>query len=240
MSAAGVPEPPWRLAPRPSPRTPLSRDAIVEAALQVLDAEGMDGLSMRRVAEALGTGAASLYWHVRNKDELFQLIFERVSAEVELPEPEPARWREQLGEVANRMRAGLAAHRDVARLSLGRIPAGTVLAVYSEWLFTLLQPAGIPDQVIAYVGDLLGLYVGAYAFEESLGLASPTGEEMPPEQIVEMFRGYVRSLPEDRFPRTRAAADLLFGGGPEERFAFGVDVIMRGLASYAADAGTRP
>ena len=91
-------------------------------------------------------------------------------------------------------------HRDVARISLGRIPAGPTLARYSEWLFELLQPVGIPDQVIAYLGDLMGLYIGAFAFEESLGIASPTGEDLPPDQIVQMFRDYVASLPDDRFP----------------------------------------
>jgi AcrR family transcriptional regulator len=236
IDGAGVPEPPWRLAPRSAPRVPLTRDAIVEAAIRVLDAEGFEGLSMRRVAEELGTGAASLYWHVRNKDELEQLIFERVTQEVNLPEPDPARWKEQLRDLATEMRAALNRHRDVARISLGRIPGGPTLAVYSEWLFTLLKPVGIPDQVIAYLGDLFGLYVGAYAFEESLGVASPTGEELAPEQIMEMFRGYVLSLPEDRFPHTRAAADLLFRGGPDERYAFGVDLMLRGLETYASES----
>ena len=60
----------------------------MDAALAVLDAVGMDGLSMRRVAQELGTGAASLYWHVRNKDELFQLVFDRVTREIVLPEPD--------------------------------------------------------------------------------------------------------------------------------------------------------
>jgi hypothetical protein len=106
----------------------------------------------------------------------------------------------------------------------------------TEWLFELLRPVGIPDRVIAYFGDLAGLYVGAYAFEESLGLASPTGEDLPPEQIVAMFREYVASLPEDRFPQTRAAIDVLFGGDLDERFEFGVEVIIRGLETYAAPA----
>jgi AcrR family transcriptional regulator len=193
----------------------------------------MEGLSMRRVGEELGTGAGSLYWHVRNKEELFQLIFERVTEQMVLPEPDPPQWKEQLREVAYQMRAVLKSHRDVARLSLGRVPMGPTLAVYSEWLFRLLQPAGIPDEVIAYVGDLAGLYVGAYAFEESLGLSSPTGEEMNPEQIMGLLRDYTLSLPEDRFPHTRAAAHLLFSGGPEERFAFGIDVLIRGLESFA-------
>ncbi len=238
--ASGIPEPSWRLAARPAPRAPLTREAIVEAALRVLDAEGMEGLSMRRVGEELGAGAASLYWHVRNKDELFQLIYERVTQEVALPEPDPARWMEQLNELALQMRAVLNRHRDVGRLSFGRIPGGPTLALYTEWLFTLLKPVGIPDRVIGYLGDLFGLYVGAYAFEESLGVSSPTGEDLPPEQILEMFRGYVLSLPEDRFPHTRAAADLLFSGSPDERYAFGVDLMLRGLETYAKESSFGP
>src|SRR5262249_19016990 len=96
-----IPEPPWRAKARgrAEPRVPLTRDAIVEAALRVLDREGMDGLSMRRVAEELGTGVASLYWHVRNKGELLQLLSERLAAEIELPEPDPARWQAQLKDI---------------------------------------------------------------------------------------------------------------------------------------------
>ena len=91
--------------------------------------------------------------------------------------------------------------------------------------------------MIAYLGDLLGLYVGAFAFEESLGLASPTGEDLPPEQIVQMFREYVQSLPADRFPHTRSAVDLLFGGDQDERFEFGLDVIVRGVQTFARPTG---
>src|SRR5580765_1801237 len=80
-------DPPWRPPARGTavPRAPITREAIVEAALAVLDRDGVDGLSMRRVAEELDTGAASLYWHVKNKDELLQLIFERTTQEVTLP-----------------------------------------------------------------------------------------------------------------------------------------------------------
>jgi AcrR family transcriptional regulator len=193
----------------------------------------MDGLSMRRVGEELGTGAGSLYWHVRNKEELFQLIFERVTEQVVLPEPDPTRWKEQLRQLAHEMRATLKRHRDVARITLGRIPMGPTIAIYNEWLFNLLKPVGIPDRVIAYLGDFFGLYVGAYAFEESLGFASPTGgEDMSPEQIGAMLHDYVLSLPEDRFPYTRAAVDLLFSGGPDERYDFGIELLLRGLESY--------
>jgi AcrR family transcriptional regulator len=204
--------------------------------MRVLDREGMDGLSMRKVGEELGTGAASLYWHVRNKEELLQLLFERVTEEVQLPEPDPARWQEQLKDVARQSRQVLSRHRDVARLTLGRIPAGPTLALLNEWFFALLRPIGIPDRVIGFLGDLFGLYVGAYAYEESLGLASPTGEDLPPEEIVAMLRDYLLSLPAERFPHVLSAVDVLFEGGPEERFEFGIDLIVRGVETYAREA----
>jgi AcrR family transcriptional regulator len=228
--AKGVPEMPWRVPRRGSSRAPLTREVIVEAALRVLDAEGMDGLSMRRVGEELGAGAASIYWHVRNKEELLQLVFERAISEAELPPPDPAHWQEQLGMLAVQMRAIMNRHRDVARISFGRVPSGPAVALLTEWLFTLLTPVGIPDKVIAYLGDLFGLYVGAFTFEESL---EPAPADVPPEEFIAMLKDYVMTLPADRFPHTRRAVDLIFGGDRDDRYAFGIDLMMRGLASYA-------
>lgn len=233
LDPEGIPEPPWNARRKPSSRTPLTRDAIVEAALRVLDAEGLDALSMRRVGDELGAGAASIYWHVRNKDELLQLVFDRVMKEAELPPPDPARWPEQLAAFAIQMRAVFGRHRDAARISLGRAPAAPTLAVLSEWLFTLLAPVGIPDQVIAYLGDLFGLYIGAFAFEEGMEVGPFATGGVPPGQFLENVKDYIRSLPEDRFPYTRKAADLLFSGGRDDRFAFGLDLMIRGLRTYA-------
>lgn len=227
-----LPEPPWqrRRRRRAPARVPLSREAIVEAALRVVDAEGLDATSMRRVAEELGTVPSALYWHVRNKDELLQLVFDRVAGELELPEPDPENWQEQLKAMGREMRRVLTSHRDIARVSLGSIPVGPNVLRASEWMLGLLRAAGLPDRTAALAGDLLALYVGAYAYEESLGLASPTGEELPPEQIIAMLRDYWASLPPSRFPNTVALVDTLFEGGPNERFEFGLDVLLRGLA----------
>ncbi|HEY2578477.1 MAG TPA: TetR/AcrR family transcriptional regulator C-terminal domain-containing protein [Streptosporangiaceae bacterium] len=233
-SAAGVPDAPWQLGTKPATsRAPLTRDAIVDAALRVLDAEGVDGLSMRRVGEELGTGAASIYWHVKNKEQLLQLIFERVTAAAELPPPDPARWQDQLRELSMRMRTMLNNHRDLARISLGRIPSGPTIALLSEWLFTLLVPVGIPDTVIAYLGDLFGLYVGAFTYEESLGSTSFTGPDLTPEQFLGMMKDYLLSLPEDRFPHTRRTVGLMLDYDIDGRYAFGIDLMIRGLETYA-------
>ena len=239
-----LPEPSWRAATRSraAPRIPLTRELIIAAALRVLDRAGIDGLSMRRVAAELNTGVASLYWHVRNKDELLQLLNERLVGELTLPVPDPARWHEQLKDVARQLRAAAHQHRDGARLTLGRLPSAPSIARFAEWLFELLTPVGIPDRVIALVGDVASLYVGAYAFEESLGVVSPTGEDLPAERIVEMLRAYLLALPAEQFPHVHRAVDDLFAGDADERFEFGLEVIVRGIGTYAApraDGGGR-
>jgi AcrR family transcriptional regulator len=201
-----------------------------------VDQEGLEGATMRRVAEELGTTPSALYWHVRNKQELLQFVLDRVIGEIELPPPDPANWQEQLKLAAREMRRVLTRHRDIARVTLGAIPVGTNALRVVEWMHALLRGAGLPDHVVALVGDLAGLYVGAYAYEESLGLASPTGEDLPPEQVLTMLRGYWETLPRAQFPHTLALIDVLFEGTPDERFEFGLDVIVRGLESLRADS----
>ena len=228
-----IPEPPWKAAPRQRPtRAPHTREGIVDAALRVLKREGADGLSMRRVAEELGTGPASLYWHVANKDELINLMVDRVASEIELPRPDPERWEQQLKDWMLQARQVFKRYPGVAGLTLGRIPVGPNLVRWTEWLLALLRGAGIPDRIAAYAGDLGGLYLGATAYEEGMPLPSPTGQDLPPDEIVAMFRSYYQSLPADQFPNVHATLDELFSGGPDERFELGLDVLIRGLASY--------
>jgi AcrR family transcriptional regulator len=232
----GVLEPPWRRRRREAPpRAPLSREAIADAALRLLDRDGLDGLSMRRLATELGTGPASLYWHVQSKDELLELLVDRVMGEIELPEPDPSRWQEQLKQFGRESRRVMRSHRDIARITLGRIPMGPNLVRFVEWMLVLLRGAGVPDRAAAYAGDLLALYVGAFAFEESLDLSSPLGEDVPAEQAAGMLRDYFASLPAARFANVVALADLLVTGDPDERFEFGMDVLLRGLAAQIPD-----
>src|SRR5262245_65716738 len=123
----GLPPSPFQRVPERGPgrrRDPLTREAIVSTALRVLDRDGLDKFSMRRVAEELDTGAASLYWHVGSKDGLLDLVMEEVIGEQEVPDAEPERWQEQIKEVARNMRETILRHRDIVRVSIGRIPMG--------------------------------------------------------------------------------------------------------------------
>ena len=216
-----LPEPPRRGRPAPaarSGRTPLSRERIVDAALAIVDAGGLDALSMRAVAQALDTGPASLYAHIGDKDELLGLLIERVARELDLPEPDPGHWQEQLKAMVRAAHYGLLAHRDLARAALASTPLGEGALRFSDRMIEILRSGGLPDQVVAYGCDLLPLYAVATAYESALHAEHmATGEG---ERYIAEVREYLAALPADRFPNIAALAGLLAAGAVEgERFA---------------------
>jgi AcrR family transcriptional regulator len=234
MAEPAPPRPPWVPPARPRRRDPITLDAIVDAAIAVIDAEGFEALTMRRVAQELGTGGASLYAHVSGKEALIALVMDRVIGEVEVPwPPDPGRWAEQVKEAARRIKAVYARHRDIALGAVARIPTGENAATVAERIIAILRAGGLPDRVVAYATDLLPLYVTAVAYEESLYASRGwTPEDMM--RFVGELRDYFASLPRDRFPNMVALADELTAGGEnDERFEFGLEVIVRGLASMA-------
>jgi AcrR family transcriptional regulator len=232
VSMAEVPEPPWwrrRAEEARAERRPLTRDAIVEAALALLERDGLQGLSMRRLATELGTGAASLYWHVGDKEELLSLLLDRIVGEAELPEPSREDWQEQVKEQARAARRLLTSRRDAAQLSMGRIPTGPSSLPVLERNLAVLAAAGLPPRVIAYASDMFALFVGGFAYEESLRVPPLGDREAGPEQLA----AYFRSLPPDEFPTLVGLADELTAGDADERFEFAIELLVRGLEAMA-------
>jgi AcrR family transcriptional regulator len=234
-----IPPPPWRTPrkSRPAPaRQPLSQELVVDTALKVLDAEGLDAVSMRRVADELKTGPASLYAHVANKEELLDLVRERVLAEVRLPTPDPARWQDQIRELAFEIQRAHAGHRDIARLSLGTIPTGYHALRVGEVMLEILIAGGVPPRVAALAVDRLSLYITADAYEGALIMSSndlyaPGARERFNERLAQIH-DYYKSLPPDRFPALTTHADVLIEADSDERFRFGLDMLIRSLETY--------
>ena len=127
---------------------------------------------MRRLAQELGAGAASLYWHVGDKEELLSLLLDRIVGEVEVPEPDPEHWQDTIKEMARSARRMFAQRRDAAQLSLGRIPSGPNSLPVLERNLAVLAASALPPRVIAYAADMFALYVGAFAYEESIRSAA--------------------------------------------------------------------
>ena len=239
VSSAGdeLPEPPWSSLQRPR-RPRLTREAITEAALALVDADGLDALSMRNVAERLGVQASALYGHVSGKQELIQLMLDRVALEIELPDPDPAHWQEQVKQFARTARRVLGSHRDLAGASLANIPTGPNMLGLMDRLLAVLAASGLPRQAVAYAADLLPQFVTASVYEESLFRQRLEREPA----YFERIEAYFRAAPPERFP---ALADLVTeltasDEGPDARFEFGLDVIVQGLSTIAARAGDAP
>ncbi|MFC5829291.1 TetR/AcrR family transcriptional regulator C-terminal domain-containing protein [Nonomuraea insulae] len=236
----GVPAPPWRKSRRSAqPKRQLSQDLIIEAGLRILDAEGLDGLNMRRVAQELDTGPASLYAHVAGKEELLELIYDRVLGEIRLPERDPGRWKEQLRAYAMEAHRVLGAHADVARAALATIPSGENSLRAGEFVFGLLIEAGMSPREASLTMDRLSLYIVGDAYEGSLHYARMRAAGLSDkreyfESFVNQISSYYRSLPSERFPHVSKYVDDLVADDGEERFRYGLDLMLDGIEARMA------
>jgi AcrR family transcriptional regulator len=226
---AGAGREPRPRSRRDRPAKPaLSREAIVDAALAIVRDEGVDALTMRRIAQALDTGPASLYVYVANREELHELVFEAAVATVATEETDPEHWREQLHALAARMVDALVREfPGLARLAMAHIPIGDNAMRVAESMISLLKAGGVSDQAAAYGVDLISLFVTASAYEESLyaALYDPDHEQREIARIADRFS----HLDPERYPTTAALAERMTAGDGDERFDLGLDVIVNGL-----------
>jgi AcrR family transcriptional regulator len=206
------------------PRAPLGREEIARAALEMLDEEGIDALSMRRLADRLGVGTMTLYGYFRSKEELLDAAVGAAVAEF--------RFTPAAGGFRERARAHIAAVREVLERHpalpelRGRQPILQAAAFrMSEPGMRILLDAGFPPGEAARAFRLLFVYV----FGSTLFAREPSPEQR------RLARAALLSLPEAEFPSMLATAEGMVAalGGPEQ-FEFGLEVILDGLEARAA------
>lgn len=225
-----LPPPPWS-SERKKARRPLSREVLTEAALKIVDAEGLEALSMRRLAEDLDAVPSAIYAHVSDKPELLQLMIDRVSADFVVPKPDPRRWQEQMREACRSMYAVLVKHRDLGITTLGDIPTGHNALRFTDGLLAIMRAGKLPKLACAYAIDALPLYICSSAYERSV--FSKRLEKEP--KYFQQLHAYFRALPKERFPAAAEMVDELIseGEGEDSRFEFGLDLMIRGLGTWA-------
>ena len=158
------------------PKVPLiSRRKALEAALEIVDTEGLDALSIRRLGEALNVNGASLYHHFRNKDEILVGVTQLALADVAAPRDENAHWRVWLPLNAYRTRQALISHPELIPVMLRRAPLGIGLAEV-EASVKRLQDEGVPLSMIAPLMESLELLAITSALQE-VGMAETTEGE---------------------------------------------------------------
>jgi AcrR family transcriptional regulator len=213
-------------------KAPLSENAIVDAALAITRAEGLDAVTMRRVAAELDTGAASLYVYVRNRDELLRAMMDRVAATVPLVTPESVRWREQVHDLMRGFRDALEAHPGLASVLTGEPPVTENTLAGAESLLGILLAGGIASQDAAWAVDILMLIVTATATEADVRRAAGGSAELDIFRVRDTFA----RLSQARFPLLVGHTSELVSGASDERFRFAIDTFLDGLVARATRA----
>ncbi|WP_188190071.1 TetR/AcrR family transcriptional regulator [Nonomuraea sp. SYSU D8015] len=215
----------------------LSRGHIVAEAVRLLDEEGLDALSMRRLGSRLGAGATSLYRHVANKDELFELAVDEVYGELPLPEiGDPADWRAAVTKIAHELRATILRHPWVATKlgEAGLAYLGPNVLRRSEYLLGLFEGAGFPLKEADRAENAVTAYVLGVSTTEAAWLSMVARSGQSPQEWAERLWPAAERAVQD-FPRLRARyaeqrASALADEN-DDAFDYGLQRILDGLES---------
>jgi AcrR family transcriptional regulator len=214
----------------------LSRDTVLRSALTLLDEEGHDGLTMRKLADRLGVVPMAVYRHVRNKDDLIDGVLDLATSMVPIPDASLP-WRDGLARLAHAIRSTMLAHPGIVGPLVTRPALGVSGLVIAEYGLALMRNAGFeledaergPKTVLTYT-------IGFVALEEPrrrLGFAadgsSPDTLEVPYELLpVEMFPHTLEVRPR--------AAELV----SDAQFAYGLERVLDGIATTHPAGKSRP
>ena len=211
------------LSRRERPAKPaLTRAGIVDAAMMILQTEGLDKVTMRRVAAALDTGAASLYVYVRDTEDLHAEVLDALIGRVLAP-PRRGGWRASLKALLKRYLELLLAHPEIAKMALSTVPTGTNYLSLVDQILGLLIKGGAHEQEAAWGVDLLLLSVTAQAAERSSWKRADAAIDN-----VERIASAIRGADPHVHPNVARLGVVLFSGGPE-RFEWQLDLMLTGL-----------
>jgi AcrR family transcriptional regulator len=219
----------WFNAPinDPDRRPQLTRQRVVAEALAVIAHDGAQALTMRSLAARLGVVPGALYHHVRNKQQLQDLVLDGVLAEVDLQLDPALGWSEQLKVLAHRLRQVLEDHPGVAGILKTRDPLGPHSLALAEAFLSPLQTAGFGDREAGLAFFLLLDYTIGFAV--STPATSVNEQRVRDQAIRTQLHQFFRSLPPDRFPALVALGEHVWVDNRDQRFTAGLQVLADGL-----------
>lgn len=203
-------------------KAPLSRDLIVRTGLEILDRDGLDALTMRRVAKELDTGPASLYVYVANRDDLMAAMLDEALGRVPLATGD-GDWQERLHALAAATVEAMSRHEGLAHVALGAIPTGANALLVLDRMLALLKQGGLDDTTAAWAVDLIHLHIAATAAEQSTYDTKGAVEE----DVIATVEGQYAALPADRYPMITSLRRALFSHG--DRDTWGLQVLINGI-----------
>ena len=210
---------------RSSRPRPLDQDRIVRTAVDMADAHGIDGLSMRSLGRALGVEAMSLYHHVAGKEQLLDAMVDAVFAEIELPGPRSG-WRTGMRKRAASARGVLLHHRWAVPLMDSRMSPGPATLRHHDAVLGCLRRGGFTVAAAAHAISLLDSFVFGFVLQE-LALPFDTGEE-----AADVAEEILEDAPAAAYPYlTELVTEHVMAPGYDHRaeFDFGLELILDGL-----------
>jgi len=214
-----------RTARARAPRIPLSRERVLHAAVTFADENGLEALSMRKLGEAVGVEAMSLYTHVANKDDLLDGMIDMVFSEIDLPSGEDG-WKTAMRQRAISVRRVLSRHRWAIGLMESRTSPGPATLRHHDAVIGCLRDAGFSIELAAHAYSVLDSYIYGFALQER-GLPFNT-----PAESSALAHAMLARLPADDYPHLaeftlRHVLQAGYDYGNE--YGFGLDLILDGL-----------
>ncbi|MFF3934840.1 TetR/AcrR family transcriptional regulator [Streptomyces phaeofaciens] len=210
-------------------RETLTRQRVLRAAVELADTGGQETLSMRKLGEAVGVEAMSLYNHVANKEDLLDGMVDLVFGEVELPTPGDD-WRQAMRQRAVSMRQVLSRHRWAIGLMESRSTPGPATLRHHDAVLGCLRQAGFSLTLTAHAVSVLDSYIYGFALQEKT-LPFDT-----PEETAELAESIMSGFGDGEYPYLAEIATshvMRPGYSYGDEFAFGLDLILDGLQQAA-------
>ncbi|PRY29016.1 TetR/AcrR family transcriptional regulator [Pseudosporangium ferrugineum] len=212
----------------------LSRDVIIDCAMSLADAEGLEAVTVRRLAQENGVTPMAMYWHFNDKDSLLDALSDHLLAAVKLPEADDAPWDVQLRLLFGAVLDALQPHPEVAGLVLRRILLAESGLILAERALELLGRGGFGPDRAAQIGTFLMCSVVALASAEP-GPGPTVGAEER-DGIMRHKRAMIEALSPARFPTVIAGAPALIGcRDNQDFFALSLDLLVAGVRGTPRD-----
>ncbi len=214
-------------------RTTLTPRTVVEGALALADAEGLEVVTIRRLARDLGVTPMALYWHFRSKDELLEGVAASIFKEIDLSVDASAAWQEQLRTLLGSMLDVLRTHPRTAILLSTRTVSSEGSLRTTEAALDILGRGGFsPTQATQIARHALSTITNLVSGEPGVVVREESGKMLDARWRARL---YLESLPPERYPRLiEAATPLSEGADPDTYYAFGLDLLLTGIEAMAA------
>ncbi len=227
------PELPWwpearEAAPQ---REPLTRDRIVAKVIEIADRDGLEAVSMRRLAQELGTTTTGVYWRIANKDELLDLAADQIVGEANWGDDPALPWQDRLVGYARTTRGIFQRHPGIAQLIGARVTLGPNLLHSVDVLIGILRSAGFEEERLALAYQVVLTFASGFGVMENRRITGPGIEGIANEELQTKMAERLASIPADAFPNLVPTVVQAFEAPQDAAFEYGLRLLIAGMTA---------